>query len=671
MSGFLLSDSVDTLRGIGPAKAALFRQAGIRTLEDLLMFFPRTYRSDHVSLVSSEQVGSYSGYFLTVENNPYVFSMAGRKRVLRYLAKDENGVSVHILHMNQPYLKNKIQKGDAFFFFGILQEKNGVYYLFSPEFREEKPDPNLIYPIYPTIGNISSKQIEKIIRQFLPYCPSQIQETLPLGILERFFLMPKAKALLILHLPPSRELLQKAKERFVFESLFDFSVQSDLFFRKTETKSVQGFSPVSLDSFFRLLPYSPTDAQKRVLSEISEEITGHGTISPMNRLVQGDVGSGKTVVAAGAAYLAIQNQKSVLVMAPTEILARQHYATFQKIFAPIPVEILLLTGSATKKERAVIFEKTISDRPYILIGTHALIEDSSLCRNVGIAITDEQHRFGVRQRGILGQKGGAMHSMVMSATPIPRSLALFLYAKNKISVLDQLPPGRKPVHTFYIGEDKIHRLYRFLKERAEQGHQAYIVCPLIEDEEEKSPLQSAKKEYEDLKKALSGIEIDLIHGKLKNDEKDRIMQRFQKGEVKILISTTVIEVGVDVPNASVMVVRNAERFGLSQLHQLRGRVGRGSEESYCVLVSSHSSQSARERLKKLCDCHDGFELARFDLEHRGPGDFFGTRQSGFEAALSVGMGMEEMTSISNEAELFLNEAGPEELIPYERATRLN
>ncbi|MBR2615317.1 MAG: ATP-dependent DNA helicase RecG, partial [Clostridia bacterium] len=459
---------------------------------------------------------------------------------------------------------------------------------------------------------------------------------------------------------------------FATEGLFDFCVKAALFSEQNKKGRVAPFADVPLNDFLSRLPFRLTGAQKRVLEEIRGDLVGETDVAPMNRLIQGDVGSGKTVVAAAAAYLTAKNRRSTLFMAPTEILARQHYASLTKLFSHTDVPVFLLTGSTPKKEREAIFSATTTKIPYVLVGTHALTEEGARCENVALAITDEQHRFGVRQRNLLGEKGGAVHSLVMSATPIPRSLAMFLYAKGSISVIDELPPGRQRVETLYVGEDKLPRIYGFLKDTVAKGHQAYIVCPLICDEEGESPLQSAEEEYAEIQKALPGIECALLHGKMKNEEKNRVMESFQSGETKILVSTTVIEVGVDVPNATVMVIRNAERFGLSQLHQLRGRVGRGKEKSFCVLVSSHSGQTARERLRKLCDCHDGFELAEFDLKTRGPGEFFGTRQSGFGGMdLSDAISTPLLARVTEAAREFIRISPPEALRAYEMQTRLN
>ncbi len=667
-----LNDSVGILKGVGERREKAFLRNGIATVEDLLCFFPKDYRSGVIYPVSSQRCGQFSGFSLTVESAPGVVSMPGGRRFLRYLAKDEAGHPVHILHMNQPYLKRTIFKGDHFFYFGVLQEKNGKFYLFSPERMKTPPDPDKLRPVYPTLSGIPSKLTEKLVAQCLVSSLPAIRETLPEFLLSHFKLMGRARAIFSLHAPASEEVLKQAKRRFLFEELFSFRVRSLIFSNHIKTCLVPGFQNCNPEDFLTTLPFSPTAAQRRVIREIQKDLESDTLIHPMNRLIQGDVGCGKTVVAATAAYFAVQNKKSCLVMAPTEILANQHFAAFSKLFSPLGVPVFLLTGSTPKGKREKIFQETTKDLPYILIGTHALTEESAKCRNVSLAITDEQHRFGVRHRNLLGEKGGAVHSLVMSATPIPRSLAMFLFSEGNISLIDQLPPGRQVVDTLYVGEDKMPRIYSFLQERIREGQQVYIVCPLIENEEGESPLHSAAQEFSQVQKALPGVSVSLLHGRMKSEEKSRVMADFERGEIQVLVSTTVIEVGVDVPNATVMVIRSAERFGLSQLHQLRGRVGRGKEKSYCILVSSHSGKNARERLKKLCDCHDGMEIAKFDLENRGPGEFFGTRQTGFSSLPSFDrFSMDLVQEAARAAEYFLEKATEEELAPYAQKTRLN
>ncbi len=667
-----LTSPVGDLKGIGAKRAEALQKSGISTAGDLLFRFPSSYRSGKVYPVSSDRVGIFSYFHLTVDSTPVVLNLKGRGKTLRYVASDQDGTIVQVLHFHQPYLKNQICSGQSLFFGGILQEKNGVFYLFSPIRETTKPREDALFPVYPVAGGLSSKLFAGLIDQILLPLLSEIPETLPFYVAEKFNLIPRARAVYLMHRPADEASLAEAKHRFAFEELFRFSVQSTLFSLESGKKRVQALSFSDLSEFLAGLPFQLTEAQTRAINEIRDDLCGTTEIPPMDRLLQGDVGSGKTMVAAAAAYLVAKNGKSTLFMAPTEILAKQHAASLSKLFAPHNIPVFLLTGSTTKKEREEIFLHTTGEVPYVLIGTHALIEEKNRCGGVLLAITDEQHRFGVRHRNRLGEKGGAIHSLVMSATPIPRSLAMFLHAKSRISVIDQLPPGRQKIDTLYVGEDKLSRMYGFLKEQIQNGRQAYIVCPLIEDEEDLSNLTSAADALREVQKELPDVPCALLHGKMKPADKNRVMESFVSGETKLLVSTTVIEVGVDVPNATVMCIRCAERFGLSQLHQLRGRVGRGSEKSYCILISSHSGKNARQRLKKLCDCHDGFELAQFDLKTRGPGEFFGTRQSGFGAdPISESFSMEMIRDAGEAARMFLENAAEEERIPFTGTIRLN
>jgi len=668
---FSLKDPISKLKGVGEVRIRAFQKAGVTTLEELLLFFPKGYRSGRIESVSEERLDQPSTFSLTVENAPGVYTLPGGRRALRFVAKDDVGTRVHVLYFNQPYLRRQITKGDHAFYYGFLREKGGVFYLFSPVRQKEMPDPDRLIPEYPSVGGLRSKGMEALLKQFLVPCLSQIPETLPSYLIEAFQLMPRNQAIFSLHAPSNETALEKAKERLLFERLFSFSVKASLFEAKRNGAKIPGFSPVSLTPFLNEIPFSLTQAQKRVIGEIFEDMVSQTTTAPMNRLLQGDVGSGKTVVAAAAAYLTVKNGRSVAVMAPTEILAMQHHRFFSRLFHAFSVPVMLLTGSTTKKNREEIFQTCSQGEPYVLVGTHALTEEGARFSNLALAITDEQHRFGVRQRTQLSEKGDAVHTLVMSATPIPRSLAMFLHTKKKISVIDQLPAGREPVETLYVGEDKLERVYRFLQEKIRLGQQAFIVCPLIEDEEEKSPLSSATEEFRAIQAALPEVRAALIHRRMKNEEKTRVMEAFRNKEISLLVSTTVIEVGIDVPSATVMVIRSAERFGLSQLHQLRGRVGRGSEKSYCILISSHSGKNARARLKKLCSCHDGFELAKFDLETRGPGEFFGTRQSGFGDGDLKCLSMPLLQCAGDAARLFLEKASPEEIAPYEKRIGLN
>lgn len=632
MEKLSLQTPVSALHGVGKVRGEALKKNGIVCIGDLLELFPRRYLSNRIYFLSPELCGQYAGYELTVDTTPTLALLPGRRRLLKLIASDGAGTKVTIYYFNQPYLKNQILKGETYFFFGELHEKNGVFSLFSPEREKERKNGEEWRPVYPAIGGISSKTLEKLIRSVLYNVLSEIRETLPETILQRFSLPNRAKTILSLHAPLTEADLHAAQRRLTFEKYFAFGLELQRFQTKEKQRVADGLAPCRWEKFFACLPYRLTGAQQKAVSEIENDLVGSGKIPLMNRLLQGDVGSGKTAVAAAAAFLCAENGGGVLFMAPTEILARQHEKTFRAIFSQLKIPVFLLTGSTAKTERTAIIRETTQNRPYILIGTHALIEDTALCGNVLLAITDEQHRFGVRQRAKLREKGTLCHTLAMSATPIPRSLALFLYAPEEISVLDELPPGRQKIDTFYIGEDKKKRAYAFLREKLQAGQRAYVVCPLIEPNEQLCGLLSAQEAYKELQKEFREFGVGFLHGKMKNAEKSTVMEAFQKGEVQLLVSTTVIEVGVDVPEATVMIVMNAERFGLSQLHQLRGRVGRGKEKSFCILISASSAKSARERLKKLCETDDGFELAQFDLKTRGPGEFFGERQTGFAFA---------------------------------------
>ncbi|MBQ3866070.1 MAG: ATP-dependent DNA helicase RecG, partial [Clostridia bacterium] len=546
-------DGIETLKGVGEARAAAFRKAGVKTVQDLIFRFPVAWRSGKISPLSPDLAGVYAGFELTVSTAPQVSFYPGGRRAFKFTAEDDAGTKVIVLYFHQPYLKNQIFKGDRFFFFGSLREKKGKLYLFSPERQTDRPDPDELTPLYASLPGLSSKTISKLVGACLVPCLPAICDPLPERIRASEDLPTLSHAVFTMHRPESAEALERAKTRLAFDRLFRFSVQASLFTRRVSGRRVPGMKRVPLEDFARLLPYPLTGAQKRAIGEIWNDLSGGETVRPMNRLLQGDVGSGKTVVAAAGAFLAARNGKSTLIMAPTEILARQHFQNLSELFARSGIPVYLLTGSTTKKERGALYEKTTRREPYVLVGTHALFEDSALCENVSLTVIDEQHRFGVEQRNRLNDKGSGFHSLVMSATPIPRSLAMFLYADSAISVLDEMPPGRKPISTFYVGEDKKSRVYAFLKERVGQGEKAYVVCPLIEDEEGASPLQSAKEEWEALTSALPEIPAALLHGKMKPAEKEEIMATFKQGETSILVSTTVIEVGVDVPDATVMV----------------------------------------------------------------------------------------------------------------------
>lgn len=624
-----LHTPVTSLHGVGQARAEALQEAKILTVQDILFTFPKSYRDNKIRLLSADLCDKSALFHLTVQNNPTVALLPGGRKIFRFTACDSEENKATVMYFNQPYLRGQIHKGDSFYFFGELKERNGAFFLFSPE-REKSIDPSqALKPVYPAVGSVTPRVFAKLADQALKECGEAIPENLPDDILKKYALPDRALALFTIHAPKCAEELEKAKKRFAFENAFFLALKVVQFRESRSIQKLPAFHPVSTEEFEALLPFSLTQAQRQAWLEIQNDMIGTGNIPAMNRLLQGDVGSGKTILAALAAFLCARNGKSTLLMAPTEILASQHYEKLSPLFQKLGIHTILLTGSTPKKERESELKKIHTSIPYLLIGTHALIEEKVHPENLGLTITDEQQRFGAQQRNRLNEKGAFCHSLVMTATPIPRSLAMFLYSGSGISVIDALPPGRQKIDTFYVGENKKDRIYHFLEERLQNGERAYFVCPLIEKNDEICGMVSAKEQFEDLKKRFPDVPIGYLHGKMKPIEKNEVMRAFKDGKIKILVSTTVVEVGVDVPEATLMVIINAERFGLSQLHQLRGRVGRGNKKSYCILVSSSSAKSSRERLKELCDTSDGFRLAEFDLKQRGPGEFFGDRQSGY------------------------------------------
>ena len=463
---------------------------------------------------------------------------------------------------------------------------------------------------------------------------------MPPRILEKYNILPAEQAYRIIHEPRSMEDVQQARKRLIFEEFFVFSAGLALLRASRKGKTVAPYQKTDLSSFYKVLPFTLTGAQNRAIAEIAADLQ-KGT--PMNRLVQGDVGSGKTMVAAAAAVLAVQNGQQAALMAPTEILAEQHFASLQKLLAPLGISVALLTGSMTVKQKKEIRENIQNGAAQLIVGTHALLTDATAFFNLGLVIADEQHRFGVAQRAALTSKGTDPHVLVMSATPIPRTLALLMYGDLDVSILDELPPGREPVDTFLVNESYRPRLNGFIRKQVAEGHQCFVICPAVEENEELN-LKAAEVWSQTLEKTVfPDLRIALLHGQMKGSQKEQVMTDFAAGNADILVATTVIEVGVDVPNATLMVIEDADRFGLSQLHQLRGRVGRGKSKSYCILVSSNKNAETVARMKALCKTTDGFKIAEEDLALRGPGDFFGSRQSGLPvfrvAGLSTDMGI--------------------------------
>lgn len=618
-----LNSSIQYIKGVGEKKAGLFHKLGIFSVRDLIEHYPRTYedRSDKKTVLQCESgsVACIEATMISQVKEHFV-----RKGMTLYKCDFTDGHTViHVTLFNNKYLAAALKLYGSYILYGKIERTLTSASMASPEI-EKAENSDAIRPVYHATGRLNSKAIEKVIKTALENS-DRFEETLPAEIRLEYKLVSLDFAIRQIHFPLDRESLEKARDRLIFEELL--ALQLGLLKlkgrRKVRTKAV--LKTDHTDAFLKLLPFKPTGAQERAMRECCADMaSGY----PMNRLLQGDVGSGKTAVAAGIIYTAVKNGYQCALMAPTEILAAQHAETLLEMLGNAGIKTDLLTGSTSKKEKRRIKEALIDGETDLVIGTHALIQNDVEFKNLGLVITDEQHRFGVNQRANLAMKGEEVHTLVMSATPIPRTLALMIYGDLDISVLDELPPGRQTVRTDVVDSRYHKRIYTFIKKQIAAGNQAYIVCPLVE-EGENTDMISAEKYAEELANGdFKGINIGLLHGKMKPAQKENVMRAFADGDIKLLVATTVIEVGVDVPAATVMVIENAERFGLSQLHQLRGRVGRGKAQSYCILVSDSKSDTAMQRLKTMKKYSDGFKIADEDLKLRGPGDFFGNRQHG-------------------------------------------
>lgn len=615
---------ISALRGVGPKKVQAYHKLGVDTLYDLLQLYPRGYEdwSSPFTIVTAP-LNEPCCILATVLHTPDEHFV--RKNMTLYRFRVSDGAQVmHITLFNAAYTAKKLVPGKQYLFFGTVTKKGNRYEMTAPRI-EEMTDAR-IRPIYPQTAGLSSKVIEKDMRQLLAdYDAAFEQEWLPQHIRRKFSLCAARFAWQNIHFPKDGEAVRIAKRRLIFEELFLFQLGLSQLRKRSRAHTGAVISADYTKQFACLLPYTLTGAQQRAIADGVKDM--QQTV-PMCRLIQGDVGSGKTAVAAALAFTAVKNKLQVALMAPTDILARQHFAGLSQLLGN-HLHIELLTASMPTPEKRQVLTGLKDGSVQFVVGTHALLSQKVEFENLGLVITDEQHRFGVAQRAALAEKGKHPHLLVMSATPIPRTLALLVYGDLDVSVLDELPPGRKPIDTYAVDTGKRERVYRYIRKHIEQGRQAYIVCPLIEQSEQSGDLTAAKEYYDTLKNgAFAGISTALLHGQMKGKEKDAVMAAFATGEIKILISTVVIEVGVDVPNAVLMVIENAERFGLAQLHQLRGRVGRGKHASTCILISDATGEEATKRLKTMCSTSDGFKIAEEDLKMRGPGDFFGTKQHG-------------------------------------------
>ena len=655
-----LNQDVKYVKGVGPNRVKLLNKLGIYTLKDLITYYPRNYedRSIITKIADTKDGEKYTieGIALSEVNVRYINR---NKSYEKLLIKDDTDTCI-ITWFNQPYVKDNIKKGEKYRFYGKISKKNGVIEINSPMYDcvGKTNNTGKIIPIYPLTNSLSQSNIRKIIENGIKLVENKLPETLPLSYLAEYHLIDINKATQQIHFPESFNDFHSARKRLVFDELL--SMQLGLLLLRSENESeVKGIKydkNIQMSDVINNLPFKLTKAQLRVLEDINEDMEKE---KPMNRLLQGDVGSGKTIVSMIAAYKAVKSGYQVAVLAPTMILAKQHLANFKNILEKYGIVCEALVGGMTAKKKKEILENVENGKIDILIGTHAILEENVVFKKLGFVVTDEQHRFGVKQRAKIVAKGNNPDVLVMTATPIPRTLALILYGDLDISIIDELPPNRKKVETFAVSKRYEERVNEFVKKEVRSGRQAYIVCPLVEESEEENSgnLKAVTELYEKYKNDIfKDFKVEYLHGKMKPKEKDEIMNRFKSGEIEILISTTVIEVGVDVPNASIMVIENAERFGLAQIHQLRGRVGRGEYASYCILKYNGGNDIVRQRMEIMTKTDNGFTIAEKDLQLRGSGEFFGTKQHGmpeFKIA-NLFQDMEELKEVQSLAIKIIN-----------------
>ena len=625
-----LADRLDTLPGIGPARARGLEKLGLVTVEDLLRCYPRSYEDRRkFSTVAAAPVDIPVCLELLVAEPPRLSRIRKGLELVKARLVDDTG-SLTATFFNQTYMKDALRPGETYIVYGKVEGPPGRRQMTNPvcERSDRVRFTGCVLPVYALTHGISNNLLAGLARRCVDECAGQLEEVLP-GPLRREHALAAAEfACRNIHFPRDEEALELARRRLIFEELFYLTCGMALLRTRRDEAAGVPFAIPPVEEFLALLPFPLTGAQRRVMDEIAADVSAG---PPMNRLVQGDVGSGKTMVAAYGAWLAAKNGRQCALMAPTELLAEQHFRSLAPLLEQASLRVGLLTGAVKGRARKELLAALAAGELDLLIGTHALLSEGVDYADLGLVITDEQHRFGVAQRAALSAKARRPpHVLVLSATPIPRTLSLVIYGDLDVSVIDELPPGRTPVQTFVVGEDKRQRMYGFVRKLVGEGRQAYIVCPAVEEgEDEGAGLKAAASYARSLQtEVFPDLRVGLVHGKMKPREKDAVMTAFAGGELDVLVSTTVIEVGVDVPNAALMVVENADRFGLSQLHQLRGRVGRGKHQSYCVLVTSTRNPDSRARLKVLTKTTDGFQIAEEDLKLRGPGDFFGQRQHG-------------------------------------------
>ena len=626
----LLDTGVRYIKGVGDAREKLMIRLGVHTVRELIGYFPRGYE---------DRTGFKEINGLTVGETVCVRAMAASSPRLSHIRKgldlvkvrvvDESG-SLEITFFNQSFVKDAIKQGEIYIFYGKITGTMISPEMTNPFYEKESARGIMtgrIMPVYALTAGLSQKIVISAVRNGLEKCGDILPDVLPEDIVRRHELCRARFAYENIHFPVDGKALELARKRLIFEELFVLAAAMKRLRMKRGEKTGRSLDTPDFDEFYNALPFKLTNAQKRSINETAMDM---GALRPMNRLVQGDVGSGKTIVAAACCWMARRSGCQAAYMAPTEILANQHYRSLSALLEPLGMRVGLLTGSLTAKRKREIYDKLSMGELDLVIGTHALLSEGVHFNDLALVITDEQHRFGVNQRSLLTEKGDSPHVLVMSATPIPRTLALIIYGDLDVSIIDEMPPGRRPIETYVVGERHRQRIYDFIKKLVREGRQVYIICPMVEESETQDDGLKAAREYHNKlrKEIFTDLRVALVHGKMPSKEKDAAMSAFESGEADVLVATTVVEVGVDVPNAALIVVENADRFGLSQLHQLRGRVGRGEHKSYCVLFRGAAGDVSRERLEIMRSTNDGFKIAEEDLKLRGPGDFFGARQHG-------------------------------------------
>ena len=648
---------ITKLSGIGEKRTSLFHKLGIYSVGDMIEYYPRSYEnwSDTVPIADAP-TGERCVVRATVKTPVSTVRISGGRLMSKVGIGDDTG-HLNLVFFNNKYLSSMLKYGEEYFFMGKIAPDRYGRQMVSPEFSPVKNSDNMT-PVYNLTAGLNNHVMIKAARSALDMLPEVLRDPIPYDVLIKYNLCPLDYALRNIHFPADLRVMETARRRLVFEELLTLNLGMRMMKDRSREDTAIHMPEDHTEEFISRLPFELTGAQRRAIRDCVDDMRDKP--SPMNRLIQGDVGSGKTAVCAAVCWNCVKNGYQAAFMAPTEILAKQHYDNYCRMFSKAGVTVELLTGSMTAAEKRKARERIESGESDIVIGTHALLSESTVFCRLGCAITDEQHRFGVKQRARLASKGDHPHVLVLSATPIPRTLGLIIYGDLDITIIDEMPPGRTEVDTYFIGTDKRDRALGFVKKQVDEGHQAYIVCPLVEDGEAETELENANDYAAELMLGpFCDYPVGILHGKMKSKDKESVMEQFVNGDISILVATTVVEVGVDVKNATVMMIENADRFGLSTLHQLRGRVGRGKDKSYCILVSDNTGDNTGQRLNTMCRTNNGFEIADMDLKLRGPGDFFGNRQHGLPQLAIADLSDTETLAQSQEAAEYLLKQSPD------------